>query len=75
MMSRHFNQAKKLLHAKNQLSVTDSFFNQFVIYILTIKTRLMYIYLYTSALRACLRCWRTLCVRRRLPSVVWSHIG
>ena len=68
MMSRHFRLnseftgaiAKRLPHAKNQLSVPGSFFNQFVteIYILTIKTRLMcvYIYMYTSALRACLRC-------------------
>ena len=46
MMSRHFRLsselsgaiAKKLPHAKNQLSVTGSFFNQFVIYI--------YIYIY-----------------------------
>ena len=38
MMSRHFRLsselsgaiAKRLPHAKNQLSVTDSFFNQFV---------------------------------------------
>ena len=66
MMSRHFGLrseltgviAKRLPHAKNQLSTPGSFFNQFVtdIYILTIKTRLLYIYIYTSALRACLRC-------------------
>ena len=30
----------------------------------------------TSALRLlALRGWRTLCVRRRLPSVAWGHIG
>ena len=54
MMSRHFALsseltgpiAKRLPHAKNQLSAPGSFFNQFVTYILTIKTRLMYIYLY-----------------------------
>ena len=41
-------------------------------YILVIKTQLMY----TIALRLlALRGWRTLCVRRRLPSVVWGHIG
>ena len=86
MMSRHFALssevsgaiAKRLPHAKNQLSVTGSFFNKFVteVYILTIKTRLMCIYVYTSALRLiALRGWRTLCVRRRLPSVAWGHIG
>ena len=49
MMSRHFGLsseltgaiAKKLLHAKNQLSVPGSFFNQFV----TIYIRI-YIYVY-----------------------------
>ena len=51
MMSRHFALnseltgaiAKRLPHAKNQLSAPGSFSNQFVteIYILTIKTRLM----------------------------------
>ena len=56
-MSRHFRLrselskaiAQRLPHAQNQLSVPGSFFNQFVteIYILTIKTRLMF----TSALR------------------------
>ena len=70
MMSRHFalsseltgGIAKILPHAKNQLSSSGSFFNQFVteIYIYT------YIHTYThinrvlivrtSALRACLRC-------------------
>ena len=48
MMSRHFDLsseltgaiAKKLPHAKNQLSGPDSFFNQFVTYI--------YIYIYPS---------------------------
>ena len=57
-MSRHFRLsseltgaiAKRLPHAKNQLSGPNSFFNQFV-------TDILYIYiLYTSALRACLRC-------------------
>ena len=53
MMSRHFRLsselsgaiAKRLPHAKNLLSGPDSFFNQFVadIYILTIKTRLLYL--------------------------------
>ena len=44
--------------------------------ILTIKTRLMYIYIYTSALRLlALHGWRTLCVRQRLHSVAWVHIG
>ena len=51
MMTRHFRLsseltgaiAKRLPHAKNQLSGPDSFFNQFVTYI--------YIYIYTSALR------------------------
>ena len=88
MMSRHFRLrsehsgaiAKSLTNPKNQLSVPGSFFNQVVndIYIyvyrriLTIETRLMYIYVYTSALRLlALRGWRTLCVRRRLPSVTW----
>ena len=86
MMSRHFGLNSELTgaiakippHAKNQLSETDSFLNQFVtdIYILTINTRLMYIYIYTSALRLLVLCgWRTLCVRRRLPSVAWGHIG
>ena len=54
MMSGHFGLsselsgaiAKRLPHAKNQLSVSGSFFNQFVtdirIYILPIKTRLIY---------------------------------
>ena len=133
--------AKKLPHAKNYRSMTGSFFNQFVpdmyihkyiVYILTIKTRLIYICVYvrtnlrnqqlciivhlmrqlckivhlirqlckivhlmrqlcifynfvdiyctfrailliiSSALRLlALRVWRTLCVRRRLPSVAW----
>ena len=74
MMSRHFalsselNRAiaKRLPHAKNQVFVPGSFFNQFV----------TDIYIYTSALRLlALRGWRTLCVRRRLPSVPWGHIG
>ena len=49
MMSRHFRLrselsraiAKKLPHAKNQLSMTGSFFNQFVtdIYIYTARTK------------------------------------
>ena len=65
MMSRHFGLsseltgaiAKRLPHAKNQLSVPGSFFNQFVTYI--------YIYIYTSALRLlALRGLRTLLVRR-----------
>ena len=57
MMSRYFRLsselsraiAKRLPHAKNQLSPPGSFFNQFVteISILTIKTRLMFIYVYT----------------------------
>ena len=50
MMSRHFGLsselsgaiAKRLPQAKNQLSVTGSFFNQFVTYI--------YIYIYTYTL-------------------------
>ena len=50
MMSRHFGLnserngaiAKRLRHAKNQLSVLGSFFNQFITDILTIKTRLMW---------------------------------
>ena len=66
MMSRHFRLsseltgaiAKRLPHAKNQLSTPGSFFNQFVtdiyiythiyisIYILTIKTRLLFVYIY-----------------------------
>ena len=56
MMSRHFALSseltgaivKRLPHAKNQPSTPRSFFNQFVteIYILTIKTRLLYIYIY-----------------------------
>ena len=70
MMSRHFALslelsgviAKRLPHAKNQLSVPGSFFNQFV----------TYIYINKRASLACaLRGWRTLCVRRRLPSVAW----
>ena len=51
MMSRHFGLssehpgaiAKRLPHAKNQLSGPDSFFNQFVTYIYT------YTYIYTHA--------------------------
>ena len=53
MMNRHFRLkselsgaiAKRLPHAKNQLSTPGSFFKQFVtdIYILTIKTRLMFV--------------------------------
>ena len=74
MMSRHFRLSselsgaitKRLPHAKNQLSVAGSFFNQFV----------TYIYIYTSALRLlALRGWQTLCVRQRLPSVAWDHTG
>ena len=50
MMSRHFRLsseltgaiAKRLPHAKNQLSVHDSFFNQFV--------KDIYIYMYTLGL-------------------------
>ena len=66
MMSRHFGLrselsgaiAKRLPHAKNQLSVPFSFFNQFV----------TDIYIYTSTLcLLALRGWRTLCVRRRRP--------
>ena len=87
MMSRHFRLsseltgaiAKRLAHAKNQPSADCSFFNQFVtdiyIYILTIKTRLLYIRIYTSALRLlALRGWWTLCVRRRRPAGAWGHI-
>ena len=56
MMSRHFGLnseltgaiAKRLPHAKNQLSVTGSFLNQFVTDI--------YIYIYVQARIACLRC-------------------
>ena len=55
MMSRRFRLsseltgaiAKKLPHAKNQLSVHDSFFNQFVTYIY------IYIYIYKRASLAC----------------------
>ena len=55
-MSRHFRLsselsgaiAKRLPHAKNQLSLPGSFSNQFVaeLYILTIKTRLLFVYIY-----------------------------
>ena len=82
MMSRHFLLsselpgaiAKRLPHAKNQLSGPDNFFNQFVtdiyiyiyiyIYILTIKTRLMcvcvyiYIYIYSIYIHARFACYR-----------------
>ena len=48
---------KRLPHAKSQLSAPGSFFNQFVkIYILTIKTRLMFVFIYIQARFACLRC-------------------
>ena len=71
MMSRHFRLsseltgaiAKKLPHAKNQLSGPDSFFNQFVtdIYIL-----------YTSALHLlALRGLRTL--RSRRVALAWNY--
>ena len=69
MMSLHFALsselsgaiAKRLPHAKNQLSVPGSFFNQFV---------QIYRYIYTQARFACLRCAAgEHCVRRRLPSV------
>ena len=51
MMSRHFHLsselsgaiAKRLAHAKNQLSVPGSFFNQFVTYYIYIY---IYIYIY-----------------------------
>ena len=60
MMSRHFGlnselpgaMVKRLPHAKNQLSMPGSFFNQFV----------TEIYIYTSALRLlALRGWWTIC--------------
>ena len=78
MMSRHFALnseltgaiAKRLPHAKNQPSAAGSFFNQFV----TDIDIDIYIYKRASRLLA-LRDWRTVCVRRRLPSVAWSHIG
>ena len=53
MLSRHFRLRSELSGAiaKNQLSVPSFFFNQFatdiyiyVVYILTIKTRLMFVY-------------------------------
>ena len=55
MMSRHFGLSseltgaisKRILHAKNQLSGPDSFFNQFVTYIY------IYIYIYKRASLAC----------------------
>ena len=65
MMSRHFRLnseisgviAKRLSHTKNQLSAPGSYFNQFVteIYILTIKTQLMFVclYIYKRASLAC----------------------
>ena len=62
MMSRHFRLrselrraiAKRLPHAKHQLSVPGSFFNQFVTYI--------YIYIYKRASLACaFRLTDTLC--------------
>ena len=62
MMSRYFHLrselsgaiAKRLRHAKNQLSVPGSFFNQFVtdIYIYIY----IYIYICTQARFACMRC-------------------
>ena len=70
---------KRLPHAKNQLSGPDSFFNQFVteIYILTIKTRLMFvclcIYIYKHASLACAaRLADTACPQSR-PAGAWSH--
>ena len=86
MMSRHFALnseltgaiAKRLPHAKNQPSAPGSFFNQFVtdiyIYILNIKTN-VYLFIYNALRLIALRGWRTLCVRLRLPSVAWGHIG
>ena len=70
MMSRHFalnseltgSIAKILPHAKNQLSAPGSFFNQLVTdidiykYILTIKTRLLFVFIYVQARFACLCC-------------------
>ena len=73
MMSRHFRLsseltgaiAKRLPHAKNQLSAPGSFFNQFV----------TDVYKYTTALRLLALCgWWTLCVRRRRPLGAWTHI-
>ena len=86
MMSQHFRLsseltgaiAKRLPHAKNQLSTPGSFFNQFVtdIYIYKYIHINRVLIVRTSALRLlALRGWRTLCVRRRLPSVAWGHIG
>ena len=57
MMSRHFRLsselsgaiAKRLSHAKNQLSTPGSFFNQFV-------TDIYSIYIYIQTRFACLRC-------------------
>ena len=62
MMSRHSYLrseisgaiAKKHPYAKNQLSVSGSFFNQFVTDIFTIKTRLKCMYLYIQPRFACL---------------------
>ena len=83
MMSLHFALnseltgaiAKRLPHAKNQLSAPGSFFNHFVtdiyiyVYILTIKTRLIYIYIYIQARFACFRCAACRhCVSADLPS-------
>ena len=77
MMSRHFALSseltgaitKRLPHAKNQLSVPCSFFNQFVtdiyiyIYTQTNNNRVLIVriylyipYIYTQARFACLRC-------------------
>ena len=86
MISRHFALsseltgaiAKKLPHAKNQLSGTGSFFNQFVIYIYIYISLLLkldyciYIYIYKRASLVCAaRLADTLCP----PEAPFGRLG
>ena len=73
MMSRHFGLssgisgaiAKRLPHAKNQLSVLGSFFNQFVIYI--------YIYIQWNSLISNSSFAHKLVANKQIPLYIYTY--